>query len=155
MARTEIQKGTKMSSQVNRPFATSPMAKFLERRINELSSYKAQRELAAEMGFSRPNILSMFKSGETKVPLERVPAMAKVLDADPKHMFRMAIDQHYRGSELTKVFSELFGNTVSDREMEWVEFIRDLSDNSDPYLGDAIKQSLREVLEKHFDNAPA
>ena len=47
----------------------------------------SQREIAARMGYEKPHIVSMFKLGETRVPLEKVPSMAEALGVDPVDLF--------------------------------------------------------------------
>ena len=69
------------------PYANSAVATYLSRRIDELRGVKTQREIAAEAGFAKPNIISMMKVGETKLALDRIPALAKALDADAGHLF--------------------------------------------------------------------
>ena len=56
------------------PHADSRLAKFVERRILALSGTKAQKEIAREAGFTNANMLSMIKSGDTKLALDPVPA---------------------------------------------------------------------------------
>ena len=43
------------------------------------NSRLTQKEIAQRMGMPMPNIITMWKQGQTKVPPERVPAMAKAL----------------------------------------------------------------------------
>jgi transcriptional regulator with XRE-family HTH domain len=112
------------------PFEDTEMAKFLARRIDELSPHKSQREIAADAGYDKPNILSMFKRGETKVPLDKVPALARALNVDPAHLFRLALEQQM--PEVAKIIGDIFGNTVSANEFEIVEAIRKVSKNTDP-----------------------
>lgn len=131
-----------------RPWADTRMAKFLDKRIGQLP--KTQRELAQDMGYTRPNILSMMKSGEAKVPLDRVPAMAKALDADVAHFFRMALEQHFRGTEVTKVINDIFGTVVSKNEADWLEVVRDASDNTDPALTAQGKEEFASFLTQLF-----
>lgn len=134
----------------SRPWADTRMAKLLDKRISQLP--KTQREIAQDMGYSRPNILSMMKSGEAKVPLDRVPAMAKALDVDVALFFRLALEQNFRGTEIVKVINDIFGTMVSKNEVEWVETLRRVSDNSDPDLSparsEAFEKFLGEILPK-------
>ncbi|SLN35274.1 helix-turn-helix transcriptional regulator [Roseisalinus antarcticus] len=53
---------------------TSPTARMIADAIE--GSGKTQREIATEMGFERANVLSMLKTGEMRMPLERIPAFA-------------------------------------------------------------------------------
>tara|TARA_R110002051_G_scaffold237873_1_gene298696 strand:- start:17902 stop:18198 length:297 start_codon:yes stop_codon:yes gene_type:complete len=50
-------------------------ASFLAAAIT--SSGLTQKEVAHRAGFNRANFVSMMKSGETKIPVFRVPALAK------------------------------------------------------------------------------
>ncbi|MGZ9053126.1 MAG: helix-turn-helix domain-containing protein [Rhodoplanes sp.] len=65
----------------------------MNKQITAISGVKSQREIAAELGYERPNIISMMKRGETKLPLDKVPALAKALHVDPAHLFRLALEQ--------------------------------------------------------------
>ena len=51
-------------------FEDSSIAVFLTDRIDAVQK-KNQREIACEIGYDKPNMISMFKSGATKVPLEK------------------------------------------------------------------------------------
>src|ERR1700739_5161333 len=65
------------------PFADSAIAKYIDKKIDELKGVKTQREIAQEAGYETPNIISMLKRGESRVPLERIPLLSKALGADP------------------------------------------------------------------------
>ena len=58
------------------PHEHTRLATFVERRILELSGRKSQGEIAVEAGFVNANMLSMIKSGKSKLALDRVPARA-------------------------------------------------------------------------------
>lgn len=68
------------------------VAKFLSEQIDQ--SPKSQREIAEAIGFSNPNIITMFKQGHTKVPLTRVGALAAVLGIDSAHLMRMVLEEY-------------------------------------------------------------
>ena len=72
-----------MKKTSGKPYANTRLAKYLEKRILELKSTKSQAVIATEAGFPQPNMLSMLKSGTNKLPLDRVPGLAKALDCDP------------------------------------------------------------------------
>ncbi len=73
------------------PHANTPLADFIEKRVLELRP-KHQNEIAEEAGFKNVNMLSMIKSGTSKLPLGRVVALALALDCDPKLFFRPAFE---------------------------------------------------------------
>ena len=69
----------KISKKPGMPFADSAIAKYIDKKIDELKGEKTQREIAAEIGNDKPNLISMFKRGESKVPLEKIPLLSKAL----------------------------------------------------------------------------
>lgn len=82
-----------MKKRAGRPYADTRLAAFLEKRILKLKPRKTQFEIAIEGGFVQPNMLSMFKNGSNKLPLDRVPGLAKALECDPALIFKLALEQ--------------------------------------------------------------
>lgn len=116
-----------------KPYQDTPLAQFIERRMLELKPRKTQTEIAVEAGFVNVNVASMLKSGSTKLPLDRVPGLAKALEVDPKLLFRLALLQV--GQEMTMhAIEEIFGTIVTRNEVAWLEAIREASNNTDPAL---------------------
>jgi transcriptional regulator with XRE-family HTH domain len=128
------------------PHAQSAIARFLDQRIEELRGRRTQREIAAEAGYTRPNILSMLKSGETKVPLDKIPALAKALEADPAHLFRLGMAD--RWPELASIIDGIFGkqmasaNEVAILLTKW----RTATSNTDPAPSSQIDAAVDEML---------
>jgi hypothetical protein len=71
----------------------SPTAKMFAYYIN--SSDRSQASIAASAGYSRPNVISMFKAGKMKIPLERIPAFAKAMRIDPAPLLRVAMQEYF------------------------------------------------------------
>jgi hypothetical protein len=102
------------------PYAHTEMSAFLTQRLLELRPRKSQAQIADEAGFVNPNILSMLKVGKSKLPLDRVPALAAALDVDPSWLFRMAVAQsNYKTTQT--VIDDIFGTLVSRNEVAWLE----------------------------------
>jgi len=55
----------------------------------------SNREIAAACGFGQPNMVSMIKLGHTRLPLDRIPAMADVLELDVMDLFGRWMREHY------------------------------------------------------------
>lgn len=66
---------------------TISIATFISERIAFCE--KTQVAIAKEMGLPNPNFLTMVKQGRTKLPIERVPALAKALDINPLELLVM------------------------------------------------------------------
>jgi hypothetical protein len=129
-----------------KPHKDTALAKFLEKRILELKP-KTQGDIADEAGFINPNVLSMIRSGTTKLPLDRVPALAWALDCDPALLMRLALDQAV-GSPAAAALIEILGTPISANERGWIEAIRDASDDSDPRITVRSRSALRAIFGK-------
>jgi hypothetical protein len=109
MTKRSVEETVVARKAISPPYADTALCKFLTKKIAALSGVKSQREIAAEVGYDRPNIISMIKNGVTALPLDRVPAFAKALDVDPRHLFRLALEQNH--PEIAGVAHEIFGNS--------------------------------------------
>lgn len=69
-----------------KPHENTALAKYVERRLLELKPTKSQAEIAALAGYVNPNMITMIKQGSSKVALDRVPALAKVLECDAAYL---------------------------------------------------------------------
>jgi transcriptional regulator with XRE-family HTH domain len=125
-----------------RPHEDSKIALFITKRINALQSRKSQREIAAEIGYEKANMISMFKRGETKVPIDKIPALAQALECDVAHLFRLAMEQYW--PNMTKTVSEIFSHILTDNEAAIIDEIRRITKESDPELTSDLKKKLRE-----------
>jgi transcriptional regulator with XRE-family HTH domain len=126
-----------------RPYTHSKMAQFLTMKIDSLKGEVSQREIAQRLGYDRPNIVSMFKTGEAKVPFEKIPALAEVLGVDVAHLVRLGLEQYW--PERFDVIARLFPHMVTENEMELVRVTRAAASDSDPKLT-AEQESQIQVL---------
>ena len=92
-------------------------------------------------------MLTIVKKGRSKLPLDRVPALAEALDVDPRYLLRLALDQ--AGLETSdNAIDAVLGTVVSRREVEWLEELRDASDHTDPPLSLRARRTLRSIFGK-------
>lgn len=87
-------------------------AAFLERAIRR--SGRTQAEIAREAGLRSPNVLSMMKQGQTKVPLARIPALARACGADGLYFLRLALEEY--NPEVFKLLMDTLGESLTDAE---------------------------------------
>ena len=130
-----------------KPYQDSRLAKFLETRLLELKHKKSQAEIAEEAGFVNPNMLTMIKQGATKLPVDRVPALATALDCDPALLLRLALEQS-EGSTVAAAIYEIIGQPLTKNEMAWIKEIRDASGDTDPRLTSRASAVIRGVFGK-------
>ncbi|WP_240989633.1 helix-turn-helix domain-containing protein [Salipiger mangrovisoli] len=55
---------------------------------------KTQRQIADEMGYERPNVISMMRIGEMRIPIERIPAFAKATGIAVELLTRTAMAEY-------------------------------------------------------------
>ncbi|SUZ32417.1 hypothetical protein ROE7235_02175 [Roseibaca ekhonensis] len=129
------------------PYKNTPTARFIADRVRDLSHRKTQAEIAAEAGFVNANFMSLLKSGRNKVPLDRVPSLARALEVDPAYLMRMALDQAV-GATAAKAIIDIFGTPATANEIGWLMEVRDASDNTDPRLTARSRAALRGIFGK-------
>jgi hypothetical protein len=64
----------------------SKVAVLIGQRIKTLG--KSQIEISKEAGFQKPNIITMFKQGKTKIPLAKCGVLANALEMDALHLMK-------------------------------------------------------------------
>lgn len=94
-------------------------------------SDKTQRQIANECGFDNPNIITMLKTGATKVPLNRIGAIAKALDFDPAHLLRLALTE-YQPDTWESIEKIMQGTVLTANELDLVLRFRSVTGNNDP-----------------------
>jgi len=127
--------------------AALSIASYVSRQIDALKGVKTQREIAAELGYDKPNMISMLKTGDTKVPLEKIPLLAKALGVDAAHLFRLALEQYWPGLEMT--IAEIFGTlATSNEEAIFLTKWRAATSNMDPAPNAKIDAAFGRMLDE-------
>lgn len=55
---------------------------------------KSQKQIAEKVGFPKANVLTMLKHGSTRIPINRVPALARSLGVDPARFMRLVLEEY-------------------------------------------------------------
>jgi len=113
----------KTESKVEQLSKASTVAEFLEMQFNLCG--KSQSEIAQEIGFKNANVITMLKQGRTKVPVNRIGALATALEVDPLHLFKMVMQEYQPETwdALEKyVLKQPF---VSENELEILKVVRE------------------------------
>lgn len=122
------------------------VAEYLTQQINICG--KSQREIADDVGYEKPNVITMFKQGKTKLPINKVGAFAKSLGIDPLHLLRIAMSEYSR--DTWEVIEDLIGKSlVTQEELAILEVIRSVSEGQPIAPRSAIEiDELKELAEK-------
>lgn len=134
---------TTSSTNSQYPFADTAMVKFLAKRIDQLKPELTQREIARRMGYRCVNFVSMMKTGAARVPFEKLPALAEILDVDPAHLVRLGLEQYWPELE---VVSRVLPAPVTKNEMAMLQAYRRATNHADP----EITPGRQAVVEKVF-----
>jgi len=71
----------------------SRVARFIAERI-EITK-KLQKDIADQVGFEKPNMITMIKQGLTKLPLDKAWDMAEALEVEPLILVKMCMEEYY------------------------------------------------------------
>lgn len=109
------------------------VAGFLSNQIDMVtgSGEKTQKQIAAEIGYNNPNIITMFKQGLTNLPLNKVDAMARAIHADPVFLLRLVLSEYMPDSYET--IKRIVGETAvySQSEKQIIADIRNATEGAD------------------------
>lgn len=126
------------------------MANFIAKRIDVLRDRKSQKDIAEEAGYANQNMINFLKNGTAKLSFERVVDLAKALEVDPRHLFRLAVAQ-YISEEALPQLAPFLSAIVSDNELAIIEFIRGQIGDEDLVLNDRMKNTLSRAFKEVQD----
>lgn len=107
------------------------VAQYLTAQI-QISGLK-QKDIADALGYTKPNIITMFKQGLTKLPIEKVGPLAKVLGVDAVYLLRIVMNDYMPDTYLAII--QIFGQEpITENERHIISAIRLMSGGRDPAL---------------------
>lgn len=74
--------------------ATYALAKFINANWDTLVG-RTNEEVSQELGYRAANIISMWRTGKTKIPLDRLPDIANLMKIDIATLFPMWMEQYF------------------------------------------------------------
>ena len=104
------------------------VAEFIAERLAVID--KTQRQIATECGFENANVITMFKLGTTKLPLNRIGPLAKALDVDAAHLLRLAMLE-YMPDTWESIENVMQSTLLSANELDLVRAYRAATGDSD------------------------
>jgi len=105
------------------------------------------KDAADRTGFQHANVISMMKSAEMMVPLERIPALARTLGVDEQEFLSGSIAEYH--PNVHAVLTDVMGLPLSDAELGILAMFRMAT------IRDEIKtvEPVRTALSALFDLA--
>lgn len=119
------------------------VAEYLTKAI-ELSG-KTQREVAREVGYEKPNVVSMMKQGQTRVPLEKAPLFARACGVDPSFFLRLVLEEYH--PQAYEVIRDTVGEPLTRNERELLAIYRRAAPNDDIEITSDRAEGILEALE--------
>jgi transcriptional regulator with XRE-family HTH domain len=123
-------------------------------------SEKSQKQIAHEIGYDRPNVITMIKQGSTKLPINKVGLLARALNVDPVYLLRLVMMEYHPDTWTT--IDEIIGTQiVTKQELALLKFIRKATGGvelelSRPKASDKLTTILKELAEaqtKDYESA--
>lgn len=125
-----------------------PVKDVLKIRMKDLDLKNPQLQKA--LGYPTPNVIAMMKTGSMRLPSNKVPAAAELLQVDPKFLLAKVIAE--KDPELWDVIASLLGDQlITVNEMALINLVRQGLDGHDVSLAqcpdfiDALKPQLAAV----------
>lgn len=129
----------------SRTTAVPVVAVYLAKQVElQASLGKTRQQIATEAGYERPNMISMMCNGDVKVPIDKVPALARALNVDLSYLMRLTLVQYWPGS--AEDIADVFG-TVTSNEAKMLGIIRSANNHSDPEVTPELERKLRGCFE--------
>ena len=119
------------------------VAKYLEQQLAICG--RPQKEIAAQCGYPNPNIITMFKKGSSKLPIEKVGLMAGALGIDAAYLLQLTMTEYHPETwrEIEAILGS--GRIVTQDEFTLVKLIRQHTESGPIDMG--IAENQRTVAE--------
>lgn len=93
---------------------------------------RRQKDIATDIGYTKPNMITMLKQGLTKLPLDKVGLMANAIGCDPKYLLRVAINDYM--PDTLPLIEDMIGLMVTEHEAEIILELRKTTKDNDPKM---------------------
>lgn len=116
----------------------------LEEAINDAEM--TQVELAERLGYDNANIITLFKKGNTRVPLDKVVRIANILSLDPAELLREWF-MAYDAAALTSIELVMGGPFLTQAERSWIHGLRRFLETPPPFdhrWGEALTKLVKQ-----------
>ena len=109
-------------------------------------SGKSRKEIAYAAGLGKPNMISMLKTGDTKLPLARLGSFAKAVGADPVVLLKLCLQEYY--PDVWEAIKLHLTEAITPDELRMVRALRKMT--GVPYLS-SISAEECERLDEFLD----
>lgn len=106
---------------------TYALSEFMDANWDKLVG-RTNEDVAGELGYRSPNMISMWRTGKTRVPLERIPDIARLMKVDVAALLNLWFEQSWGERSDAKQLMKLFGSRLlHDNELPLMEAVRSVN----------------------------
>lgn len=118
---------------------TYQLAEFMNKNWNIMVG-RTNEDVALELGYKSANMISMWRTGKTRVALEKLPDVARLMKVDIARLLPLWYEQYWGEREDAKgLMADISKRVASKREMLLLMALRDAAPTDDPhYTADQI-----------------
>lgn len=112
-------------------------------------SEKSQKQIADEVGYDKPNVVTMIKQGKTKLPINKVGPFARSLNVDPAYLLRLVMSE-YMPDTWSAIESLIGESLIAKEEIALLNVIRSVTngqmiDLTNPKATAQLQVSLKDI----------
>lgn len=122
----------KTAPKIAAPEPPLPLHLYLSKLIDERDDL-TNVKIAQRLGYARPNVIAMIKTGAMKLPINKVPELARLLGLDPVGLLKRVLGEYEPTTWDT--LQTVFGSKlITENEMALVWLFRRFAGGDDPDL---------------------
>lgn len=115
----------------NRTGPTYALSNFMNDNWDKLVG-RTNEDVASDLGYRSANIISMFRTGKTRIPLEKLPDIARLMKLDLTALLPLWFEQYWGERADAKTLIKGFAQRLlSSNELPLVENVRKATKNKD------------------------
>jgi transcriptional regulator with XRE-family HTH domain len=123
---------------------TFALAEWFNKNVDFLTEL-TNEELAEQLGYTRPNIISMWRTGRTRIPLDRLTKLSELLKVDLSFLLPLWVEQ-YGGAEAYTGVMKILQSSVSESEAKLVAAAREHTKGRDFKLKAGAAKQLADLI---------
>jgi len=135
----------KISEKLPASRTPSLVARYIDKQLEAIRPQKTLAQVADEAGLPQRNLLSMIRMGQTKLPFERIRGLAKALEVNQNHLFRMALAEYQ--PHVKELLDEAGRQAISEYEQELLAIWRRATGDEDPPV-EPVAQEIEALARK-------
>lgn len=123
------------------------MANFLIEELPTLDM--TNQEIADQLGYARPNIVSMWKAGRTKVTVDHILALSEMTGVDATYILALYLDQYvseWAGVDRFKELATMVNRLCTEEEYEIIRTVREARRYNSKPLTDEQREGLAKLF---------